>query len=208
MRRTLINGVIVLALTLVLKPALARAANDPASEVRATIAEASPIFANNSLSPAERELQLRAVAVRHFDFAYMARSALGTHWKSLTPAQQNRFVPLFSAYVVDTYLGQIKDSTVEAASKASGEKVRYDAPDRASVPSVVHLPSVADPLDVQYMLQKGPEGWKLYDIVVDNVSTMASYRDQFNRTMNSGGLNKLMAQLKQSSACRANRANH
>jgi phospholipid transport system substrate-binding protein len=141
--------------------------------------------------------KLRAVAIRHFDFAYMARSALGTHWKSLTPAEQNQFVPLFSAYVMDTYLGQLKNSTVEAASKALGKQVRYDSPDQAAVPSVVHLPSIADPLDVQYMLRKGPDGWKLYDIVVDNVSTMASYRDQFNQTMNSGGFGKLMAQLKQ-----------
>ena len=87
----------------------ARAADDaagPIAEVRATIAEASPIFANDNLPPQEREKELRGVAANHFDFAYMARSALGTHWKSLTPSQRQEFVPVFTGYVMDTYFGQ------------------------------------------------------------------------------------------------------
>lgn len=199
MLKIVISGMVALAMTLALQVA-AHAANDPVGEVSATIAEASPIFQNNGLSQDQREQQLRTVAKEHFDFAYMARSAMGTHWKSLTPSQRARFVPMFTDYVMDTYLGRLKDSTVEAASKALGNKVSYEAPNQASVPSVVHLPSVADPLNVQYMLRKGPEGWKLYDIVVDNVSTMASYRDQFNSAMNNGGFEQVVAQLKHKSA--------
>ncbi|MGA2408978.1 MAG: ABC transporter substrate-binding protein [Candidatus Binataceae bacterium] len=173
------------------------AANDPVAEVKAAIAEASPIFADTKLAPADREQQLRAVANEHFDFAYMARSALGTHWKSLTPAQRKELVPVFTDYVMDTYLGTLKDSTVEAASHAVGDKAVYDGTDMASVPSEVHLPQVADPLQVKYMLRKDTDGWRLYDIVVDNVSTMASYRDQFNTTLNNGGYAKLISQLRQ-----------
>jgi phospholipid transport system substrate-binding protein len=198
--RNTTRWMILLLAAMTFAPAISFAAADPVGEVRDTIAEASPVFANDSLSPAQRNQKLRAIAARHFDFNYMARSAMGTHWKSLTPAQRAEFVPMFTNYVMDTYLGQLKDSTVEAASKALGNKVRYDAPDQASVPSVVHLPSVTDPLNVQYMLRKGPDGWKLYDIVVDNVSTMASYREQFNTTMNDGGFNKVVAQLKKKPA--------
>jgi phospholipid transport system substrate-binding protein len=104
---------------------------------------------------------------------------------------------------MDTYLGNLKDTTVEAASHTLGDKVNYDAPDLASVPSIVHLPAVADPLKVQYMLRKDPNGWSLYDIVVDGVSTMASYRDQFNTTMNNDGFDKLISQLKQKSASKS-----
>ena len=201
--RALGRVMVVLGVMMVGAALIARAADDqmaPIAEVKATIAEASPIFANDKLPPQEREKELRGVAAKHFDFEYMARSALGTHWKSLTPAQRQEFVPLFTDYVMDTYLGNLKDSTVEAASHALGDKVNYQPPDIASVPSVVHLPAIADPLNVQYMLRKGPSGWRLYDIVVDNVSTMASYRDQFNTTLNNGGFDKLVSQLKQKSA--------
>ena len=143
--RALGRVMVVLGAMLVGAVLSARAAEDqgaPIAEVKATIAEASPIFGNDKLPPQEREKALRGVAAKHFDFEYMARSALGTHWKSLTAAQRQEFVPLFTDYVMDTYLGNLKDSTVEAASHALGDKVNYQAPDIASVPSVVHLPAV------------------------------------------------------------------
>jgi ABC-type transporter MlaC component len=99
MVRKITNGMIVIAMTIALQATqmtvvqAVQASNDPVGEVRAAIAEASPIFANDKLSPQEREQQLRAVAVKYFDFTYMARSAMGVHWKSLTPAQRKEFVP-------------------------------------------------------------------------------------------------------------------
>jgi phospholipid transport system substrate-binding protein len=126
----------------------------------------------------------------------MARSAMGTHWKSLTPAQRKEFVPLFTDHVMDTYLGTLKQNTVEAASHGLKDKVSYDGTDRATVYSEVRLPALADPLAVNYSLRKGSDGWKLYDIVVDNVSTMANYREEFNKTMNDAGYSKLESDLR------------
>ena len=172
------------------------AADDPVGEVRATIDEAVPVFSNTSISAAARQGKLREIAARHFDFAYMARFAMGTHWKSLTPAQRKEFVPLFTTHVMDTYLGTLKQNTVEAASHGLKDKVTYDGTDRATVYSEVTLPSLADPLAVNYSLRKGVDGWKLYDIVVDNVSTMANYRDEFNNMMNDGGYAKLVSDMR------------
>jgi phospholipid transport system substrate-binding protein len=125
---------------------------------------------------------------------------MGRHWKSLTPAQRDELVPLFTDHVMDTYLGTLKQSTVEAASHALKDKVSYDGNDRATVFSEVRLPSLADALAVNYSLRKDEDGWKLYDIVVDNVSTMANYREEFNKTMNNGGYTKLVSDLRNKSA--------
>jgi phospholipid transport system substrate-binding protein len=201
--RALWNVVAVVAITsgaFALNGNLASAASDPVAEVRAAIDEAGPVFANTKLTPAERQQQLRAIAARHFDFVYMARSAMGRHWKSLTPAQRDELVPLFTDHVMDTYLGTLKQSTVEAASHALKDKVSYDGNDRATVFSEVRLPSLADALAVNYSLRKDEDGWKLYDIVVDNVSTMANYREEFNKTMNNGGYTKLVSDLRNKSA--------
>jgi ABC-type transporter MlaC component len=51
----------------------------PVAQVRAAIDEASPVFGNQQLPPAEKDKQLRTIAARYFDFAYMAKSAMGTH---------------------------------------------------------------------------------------------------------------------------------
>jgi len=174
----------------------AAALSDPVAQVRTTIDEAAPVFANTKLAPVDRQRQLRAIAARNFDFAYMARFAMGTHWKSLTPAQRKEFVPLFTDHVMDTYLGTLQQSTVDAAGRGLKDRVSYDGTDRATVYSEVKMPSLADPLAVNYSLRKNEDGWKLYDIVVDNVSTMANYRDEFNQTINGGGYAKLVSDLR------------
>ncbi len=174
------------------------AAADPApvAQVRTTITEASPVFANRQLPPAAHDRQLRAIAEKHFDFAYMAKSALGTHWKKLSAAQRKEFVPAFEDYVLATYLTTLQQNTVEAASSGLTDKVTYDDPGTAAVHGDVHLQMVQDPLHVDYMLYKTPKGWRLFDIVVDNVSTLGNYREQFNKIINSDGFDKLLAGLK------------
>jgi phospholipid transport system substrate-binding protein len=139
---------------------------------------------------------LRQIARKYFDFDYMARSAMATHWRALTPAQRREFVPLFTDYVMNTYLDRLKTTTIEAAGKGLQDKVSYDGPDNARVHGTVKMPELTEPLNVDYAVHKASAGWKLYDIAIDNVSTIASYRDQFNKTMNEKGYPALIAQLK------------
>lgn len=174
----------------------AAAANGPAAEVRAAIDEAAPVFQNANLPTQQKERRLREIARKYFDFDYMARSALGIHWRALTPAQRRQFVPLFRDYVMNTYLNRLQTTTVEAARKGLQDKVAYNGPDDAKVHGLVKMPQLAQPLNVDYALHKADGGWKLYDIVIDNVSTMASYRDQFNNTINEQGYPALVNELR------------
>jgi phospholipid transport system substrate-binding protein len=174
----------------------AAAESAPVAQVRAAIDEASPVFANQQLPPAERDKQLRTIAEKYFDFTYMAKSAMGTHWKTLSAAQRKELVPAVEDYVLATYLTTFQQNTVEAASHALKDDVKYEDPETAVVRSEVHLKMVQDPLQVAYMLHKIGGNWKLYDIVVDNVSTLGNYRDQFNKIMNKDGFDKLVAGLK------------
>jgi phospholipid transport system substrate-binding protein len=202
MTRSAIRGrnftVAILTAAVILGAGGFAAAADPApvAQVRTTITEASPVFANRQLPPAEHDRQLRAIADKHFDFAYMAKSALATHWKKLSAAQRKEFVPAFEDYVLATYLTTLQQNTVEAASSGLTDKVTYDDPGTAAVHGDVHLQMVQDPLHVDYMLCKTPAGWRLFDIVVDNVSTLGNYREQFNKIINSDGFDKLLAGLK------------
>jgi phospholipid transport system substrate-binding protein len=168
----------------------------PVAQVRTTLAEASPIFANRRLPHAVHDELLRLIANRHFDFGYMAQLALGAHWQKLSPKQQRQFVRLFENYVLATYLTTFQNNTVEAASHALTENATYKDATTAAVRSDVHLPMVEEPLEVEYMLHKNGKSWKLYDIITDNVSSIANYRDQFNQIVNSQGYDKLIVGLK------------
>lgn len=197
MSRSAIRGLILTAVVILGASGLAAAAEPaPVAQVRTTITEASPIFANHQLPPAEHDRQLRTIAEKHFDFPYMAKSALGTHWKKLSATQRKEFVPAFEDYVLATYLTTLQQNTVEAASSGLTDRVTYDDPETAAVHGDVHLQMVQDPLHVDYMLCQTPAGWRLFDIVVDNVSTLANYREQFNKILDSGGFNQLLAGLK------------
>jgi len=191
------RGVIAaLMLTICAAWAASAAESAPVAQVRAAIDEASPVFANKQIPPQEKDKQLRTIAEKYFDFGYMAKSAMGTHWKSLTPAQRKEIVPAVEDYVLATYLTTFQQNTVEAASHALKDDPKYDDPETAAVPSEVHLAMVQDPLQVTYMLHKTGGKWMLYDIVVDNVSTLGNYREQFNKIINADGFDKLLAGLK------------
>ncbi|HJU29535.1 MAG TPA: ABC transporter substrate-binding protein, partial [Candidatus Binataceae bacterium] len=190
------RAAIIFAVIFILAPAARAADNGPVAEVRAAINEATPVFREVSLPREQRDRRLREIADKYFDFDYMARSALGRHWRSLSAAERQEFIPLFRDYVMDTYLDRLQTSTVEAAGAGLENKVAYDGPDEARVHGLLRMPQLAEPLQVDYALHKASGGWRLYDIAIDNVSTMASYRDQFNKTINEKGFAALLNELR------------
>ena len=81
--------------------------------VKSVIDQSIVVFKDQQLSAPDREQKLRAIAESHFDFTEMAKSAIGYHWKTLTPAQQSEFVPLFTTFIEDAYLSRIESYSVE-----------------------------------------------------------------------------------------------
>src|SRR5229473_7838382 len=77
---------------------------DPMASVKAVIDQAIVVFKDKQIPPADREQKLRTIAETRMDFAEMARSAVGYHWKDFTPEQKAEFVPLFTAFIEDAYL--------------------------------------------------------------------------------------------------------
>jgi phospholipid transport system substrate-binding protein len=176
--------------------------NDPLQLVKNGLQEAITIFQDKSLTLDNRRAKLRDAAGRYFDFEYMARSALGPHWRDLTPAQRNEFVPLFRTFIEQVYLSKVKDYSVEKvqdevqSTKIQFVRESYDGPDYARVYSTVVLKDHPDPLQVNYLLKKDEDGWRVYDITIDAISVMANYRNQFNRVINNDGYDKLVADLR------------
>jgi phospholipid transport system substrate-binding protein len=161
------------------------------------------VFKDQSLSPPDREQKLRSIAESHFDFAEMSRSAIGYHWKTLTPAQQTEFVPLFTNFIEDFYLSRIESYSVEKineqiqSSMIQFVKQTTDGPDYAEVYSTVVLKDRKDPIPVNYLMRHDGNEWKIYDITIDNISVIANYRNQFNRVLNSDGYDKLVNDIRE-----------
>jgi phospholipid transport system substrate-binding protein len=177
--------------------------NDAMGSVKSVIDQSIVVFKNQQISAPDREQKLRAIAESHFDFTEMAKSAIGYHWKTLTPAQQTEFVPLFTTFIEDAYLSRIESYSVEKvnqqiqSSMIQFVKQTTDGPEYAQVYSTVVLQDSKNPIAVNYLMRNNSGEWKIYDITIDAISVIANYRNQFNRVLNSGGYDKLIEIIRQ-----------
>ncbi len=134
-----------------------------------------------------------AKVLPHFDFVRMTRLAMGKDWRQATPAQQKALVDEFRTLLVRTYskaLTEYRNQTIEVkpAKMQSGDT-------EVIVRSVVIQPG-AKPVQIDYSLQKGDQGWKVYDISVAGVSLVTNYRSSFAQEVSSGGIEGLLASLR------------
>ena len=194
--------VVSLAPSRLLTPAWA---DDPMSVVKTTVNQALEVLQDKSAPLAQRQDKLRQIVAQTFDFTEMARSALGYHWKEITPAQQQEFTNAFIAFIEDSYLSKINDYRGQVVNFL---RVSNEGSQAAQVATDIVQPK-GDPIHVNYRLLQEGSTWKIYDVTVDSISIIANYRNQFNRVMNSKGYDTLIADLKaKQAALAASLANH
>ncbi|MHB8382103.1 MAG: MlaC/ttg2D family ABC transporter substrate-binding protein [Candidatus Binataceae bacterium] len=177
-------------------------ASGPMSATKDVVNQAIAVFRDQQISQADRMKQLRAIAEAHIDFASMARSSVGYHWRTLTPDQQAQFTPLFTKFIEDVVLSRIQSYSVQKIqSQIQSTTINFTREltngSDAQVFSTVVLQDQPNPLTVNYMLHQVSGNWMIYDITVDAISVIANYRNQFNRVINNEGYDKLVSILQQ-----------
>ena len=130
------------------------------------------------LATQQRRLEVRRIATDLFDFDEISRRALSRHWTARSPEEQAEFVRLFTDLLERTYLGRIESY--------SGEKIVYmgetvDGPFATVRSKVVTRRRGETPLDYRLHLRDGR--WKVYDVLIDHVSFVATYRSEFGRIL-------------------------
>jgi phospholipid transport system substrate-binding protein len=143
---------------------------------RADMRSESPT--SQRLAMERRRLEVRRVAAELFDLDEVARRALSRHWAARSPEEQAEFVRLFTDLLERTYIGRIE--------AYSGEKIVYlgetvDGPFATVRSKVITRRRAETPLDYRLHLRDGR--WKVYDVLVDHVSFVATYRSAFSRIL-------------------------
>lgn len=192
-----------LSATATLAQSAGATAPNPTAIVQSLIAQATAVLQDPGVPASIRQRKLRAIAEADFDFAEMARSALGYHWRTLTPDQQRQFVPLFTAFIEDVYLSKLEEYSVKRVRQdIHGANIAFTgqtiaSPGYVEVHSTVSLANHPSPVRVDYMLVGHGADWKIYDIQVDSISVIANYRSQFTRVINEHGYQALIDALRQ-----------
>ena len=128
----------------------------------------------------------------HFDIPYAARLVLGKHWANATPEQRQRFFDAFYHTLVDNYGSALAEFTSDRL-KVFPTKVEPNA-DRATVRTEV-VRDNGDKVPVSYSLRKTPDGWKAWDVVIEGISYVKSFREDFGAAIDQQGLDAVIERI-------------
>ena len=185
-----------LVLSLFVNAGVANAEIAPDVLVKQTADDVLTIIKNDKEIQSGNQQKLYAVVeekiLPNFDFDRVCRMVLGKNWKAATPEQQASFQKEFRSLLLRTYsnaLGKYRDQIIEY------KPMRYE-PDAKNVSVKTQiLQNGAQPVQVEYSLVKGANGWKVYDIVIESVSLVTNYRSQFSNEIRQNGLDSLNTKL-------------
>ena len=128
----------------------------------------------------------------HVDVQYAAQQVLGKHWRTATPEQRKRFVDAFYQSMLTTYGDALLDFT---ADNLRIKPFRGDAnADRATVDTEIRRSNGAA-VAVSYGVRKTPAGWKVWDVVIEGISYVRSFREDFGLEIDQKGLDSLLTRL-------------
>jgi phospholipid transport system substrate-binding protein len=129
-------------------------------------------------APSAKEMKkdkLRAIYVNMFDEVELSRRSMGMNWNKLNAAQRQEFVKLFEQVLEKAYADRILSYTNE---KIEFTKESMTSGNMAEVRTKVITASKEIPISYRVILKDG--AWKVYDVIIENVSLVQNYRTQFN----------------------------
>ena len=139
----------------------------------------------------ERRDKLKEVIYQRFDFTEMARRSLGSEWRRRSPEEQREFVKLSTGLLERAYLDNIESY--------NGEKFRYlkeqEDNNHAQVDTKI-VGNKGQEFSVNYRLHNRNGDWKVYDVVIEDISLVNNYRSQFNRVLATSSYEDLVNRMK------------
>jgi phospholipid transport system substrate-binding protein len=179
-------GVILTYSWLTVSPALAQS---PTEYVRGILDGVMGIQNNPSLSHQDRANEIRQIIRNNFDFNLMARDVLGATYDHLGSGQRDQFINTFTYLFQDSYTRMVLNFLKH-------ENIKYGSASRegnkAKVNTVIERPN--ENIPVTYLIQTRG-GWKLYDVIVDGVSILNTYRTKFSDVIRTKGFGFLMDRM-------------
>jgi phospholipid transport system substrate-binding protein len=161
----------------------------PDAMVRAGV---NDVLAEIKKSGDPRALQAFAEAklLSQFDFAAMTRLATGRAWSKATAAQKQALENAFRTLLVRTYTVALAQMTGTYTVEVKPAVIRAGDPD--TVVKTLIKASSRPPLPIDFRMTRTPSGWKVYDVVVENLSLVTNYRSSFQSEISRSGIDGLI----------------
>lgn len=186
----------MLAVAVVLGAGSQLRAGEPTEAIRLAVNQGVEILKGAKLQDKKQRGaiidRLREIVYPLFDFREMAMRALGSYWRRISPQQQSQFVAVFTELLEKSYADKI--------DLYDGQRVVYAAESTdqnfAQVDTKI-LAKDGQTFSVVYKLHRMEGKWRIYDVVVENISLVNNYRSQFNRVIGNKSFEELIRVMKE-----------
>ena len=192
----LVRGLFLSALFLAL-PALAQQKQLGPDELVKQVTDdvLNSIKSDKQLAAGDKQKALKLAEEKvlpHIDFAEATRLAVGRAWRQATPEQRKQLVDEFRRMLVRTYANAIGPYEGQTMKISPSRQKPED--DEATV-RAQFVRAGGKPVQLEYQMRKTKEGWKVYDIVVEGVSLVLTYRSEFDAVVKQQGIDGLIKRL-------------
>ncbi len=131
--------------------------------------------------------------IPHLDFKSMTALSMGKHWRKATAEQREQLIAEFKQMLLNTYMS--------ALTLYSGQEMKFKPflaqkrDDRAIV-RALFVQSGRKGIPVNYKLRKKDDSWKIYDIDVNSINLVSTYRTTFTQKIAQNGIDGLIEEMK------------
>jgi phospholipid transport system substrate-binding protein len=171
-------------------------ADSPIETIRMTIQQARAVLEDPNYQGQDHKQQrlakVKEIVLPQFDSQEVAKRTLSTHWKGLTDQQQQEFVQLFIALVEKTYSHNLDRYNNGVQFFFDHERIEDQF---SEVDTRVLDPVQNRTFSIGYRLHNVNGKWLVYDVVIENVSMVQNYRNQFNRILTKSSYEELIKAL-------------
>jgi len=167
----------------------------PTDQMRQTIDSVLDILRNKELKnpgkTKERRAAIRKVIGNRFDFEEMAKRSLALHWRKRSPGEKKEFVALFADLLERSYINKIESYEDEPIFYTSET---IDGDYAVVKTKIITKRNIEIPIDYRLLKENGK--WEVYDVVVEGVSLVNNYRNQFNKIIRTRSYKELVKRMK------------
>ena len=142
--------------------------------------------------PTKLDALVGNVLLPNFDTEYSARLVLGQTWRTATPEQRQRFVAAFYHSLLRNYGAALVDFT---GDRFTVLPYKGDPNDTTATVRTEVKRSNGERVPVNFSLRKTPDGWKAWDVVIEGISYVKSFRTDFSTEIQQKGLDEVITRL-------------
>lgn len=167
----------------------------PTEQLKGTVNEIMTILADDAMPSQARDQRLEKLVKDRFEFQIMSQMVLGPSWRRASAQERERFVDLFTSLLEANYRGRLSDYADQYTDEQVhfvGERIKED---RAQVDTLVVTKEGRFPISYRVVLQGGE--WKVYDVVIEEVSLVRTYRTTYDEVVRKEGFEGLFARMEE-----------